>query len=149
MMQQHQNSSLRVNGGSSSSSPQLKELFEDHSPELTLFVENYMCEVFFPETQIGYDSFPYLHSLDSYEKDGATQFCSMSDIHINDTTDLQSNPVFYQEHHDFYPLPKTESKQKPSFDLTRTKKTRRLVWTQELHRLFLEVVKELGEDGSF
>jgi len=39
------------------------------------------------------------------------------------------------------------NKKSPDFHLTRTKRKNKLVWTKELHRMFLEAVEELGDRG--
>jgi len=110
-------------------SSQLKEIF--HAPEFVDFVDSYMCDVFFLETE----TFDYSPLFNCEQESPLSSTC---DDGFQCSTFKEDSSVLV------WGSPKQKS-----FVLERTKKSRRLVWTKELHRLFLEVVKELGETGSF
>jgi len=111
---------------------QLREIFQ--APEFEQFVEHFMQDTFKeqePYSQLS-NSCEELFPDESYHL-GSSVF---------PTSGFHSQPPDHQQDSSCPPA-------KLQVDLQRTKTSRRLVWTKELHRHFLQAVKDLGQDGSF
>jgi len=121
---------------------QLMEIFQ--APEFERFVESYMPEVFSVSTN------------NEWNNPGATVLyydpCDVTYNILENNLQYESSQEIFQEvpHHCCGGCNAwTNAPSIRKVNLTRTNKTKRLVWTKELHRYFLQVVNELGEDGSF